>query len=145
MKNQQAHTEQKEKKFHITLNTVILTLGLLVSLFLLSQSLDNRKQDKIKAEKALTLSETPVDPIKKAESFIANIKKLPAIDNAENRKNRETFFKTANSMIEDGDLSAFEYNWIKKAHHQLQEETVELAPQKATPPPKQSIIPLETK
>lgn len=123
---------KKDKTLYFGFSTIALILGLVVTLFLLNDAMD-RKEAKVKQE--VLLAAMPANPVEKAEFFMENIKNLPATDVDKELEHREKFFEMAAFMLEDGKLDTFEYNWIKDAHHQLQEEAVENKPAVLILPP----------
>lgn len=109
----------KEKRFYFGMSTILLIIGLIATLVLLKIQIDREKTQEAKELATQSLTAPPKNPKERVDTFIENIEGMPRTTK------RQEFIDIAKTAREDNDISAIEYNQIKRLHHELQDEAID--------------------
>lgn len=111
--------QEKEKRFHFGISTILLVLGLIVTLLLMKQQIELDQAKEAEALAIENLTAPPTNPKERVDIFIKNIEGMPRTIK------RQEFIDIANKAREDDDITSIEYNQIKRLHHELQDEAID--------------------
>lgn len=111
--------QEKEKRFHFGISTIVLVIGLVVTLLLMKQQIELNQAKEADLIATENLTAPPTNPKERVDTFIKNIEDMPRTSN------RQEFINIANEAREDDDITSIEYNQIKRLHHELQDEAID--------------------